>query len=223
MKRDRLLLVSALVQFALFVPVTLWARKHRRSLSEIILSQHFQKQRPSFVRSLILVINSSIASEAATNILALPIAFFLWMRRLRLEALMTIIMCWTSGLVRQVIKKIVDRPRPNPLLVHAATHPKTKSFPSGDVAASVCFWGWLMVLGWRTRSTRRECQASKGKAAFLGIPALMVMLIGPARIYLGAHWLTDVVGGYLFGGGWLSLTLHFYFRWRQKCKDAFSV
>jgi undecaprenyl-diphosphatase len=221
MKRDRIFLISSLIQFSLFLPVTLWAKKHKSALSEIKVSRDLQKQRPSFICSLVLGINYILASETAINIFALPVALFLWIRRLRLEALMTIVMCWTGGLVRLIIKKIVDRPRPYPALVHVTTHPKSESFPSGDVSSSVSFWGWLLALSWCTRSIRRERRSND--VAFLGIPALVITLVGPARIYLGAHWLTDVVGGHLFGGGWLSLTLHFYLRWRQKWKDVFSA
>jgi membrane-associated phospholipid phosphatase len=38
----------------------------------------------------------------------------------------------------------------------------------------------------------------------------MLAFIGISRVYLGEHWLTDVVGGYLFGGIWLWLTIQLY-------------
>ena len=40
--------------------------------------------------------------------------------------------------------------------------------------------------------------------------ALMIALAGPSRIYLGEHWTSDVVGGYIFGGAWLSLSYSLY-------------
>ena len=54
------------------------------------------------------------------------------------------------------------------------------------------------------------------KKFLLSLPLLLVALVGPARIYLGDHWATDVLGGYLFGGGWLGLSLRLYLMLREK-------
>ena len=116
--------------------------------------------------------------------------------------------CWTGALFRVVLRLIVNRPRPNPLLVRMEQKPKGKSFPSGHVVASVTFWGWLFILG---------LQHLKGQQkALLSIPALLMTWIGPARIYSGQHWTSDVLGGYLLGGAWLGLSLRLYLALRRK-------
>jgi len=131
--------------------------------------------------------------------------------RLRLEALITIATCWTSGLVRVGIKRLVGRPRPNPLLVKVTKQSGGKSFPSGDVSSAVIVWGWLVALGLLLKQER-----GLARKLLLSLPVLPVALVGPARVYLGDHWATDVLGGYLFGGGWLSLTLSLYLRLRER-------
>jgi membrane-associated phospholipid phosphatase len=158
--------------------------------------------------------HSLTGSAVFMNVLALPIATFLWNKRLRVEATMLIATSWIGGLVRTKIKQVVDRPRPSPLLVHVGTQTKGKSFPSGHVASSVCLWGWLFALGLFSKQ-----RAQLGRRVLVGSAAMVVAFTGPARVYLGDHWATDVLGGYLFGGGWLSLSLCLYLRWRERGKE----
>jgi undecaprenyl-diphosphatase len=87
-----------------------------------------------------------------------------------------------------------------------SSNKKSKSFPSGHVCASVSFWGWLLAMSF-LRDTRK---APESLAALLCLAC-----VGPARVYLGDHWTTDVLGGYLFSGGWLSLALQLYLRERK--------
>jgi len=114
-------------------------------------------------------------------------------------------------MVRTLIKQLVHRPRPNPLLVRRTKLSQGKSFPSGHVASALTFWGWLFALGMLLLRGKRSWQ--KG---LLGFPVLVLVLVGPSRIYLGEHLATDVLGGYLFGGGWLGLALKLYLTLRNK-------
>ncbi|HEU5228079.1 MAG TPA: phosphatase PAP2 family protein [Ktedonobacteraceae bacterium] len=214
-KRHSFLLVSSLVQFTLFALLARWARHHRQTLSEVIISRRMQKDHSPFLRSLVVTVNRVVSSSGTINMLAVPGALLLWKKRLRVEAIVTLLMCWIGELMKKVLKRIIDRPRPNPLLVHVMSARKGKSFPSGDVASTVMLWGWLLCIGW-WKSKERQGR----KLALLGLPAFNIAFVGPARIYLGDHWLTDVLGGYLFGGGWLSLTLYLYRLWSTRSQDA---
>jgi undecaprenyl-diphosphatase len=49
----------------------------------------------------------------------------------------------------------------------------------------------------------------------LSIPALIIILIGPSRVYLGDHWASDMLGGYLLGGSWLTLAMRIYLKLRK--------
>ena len=66
-----------------------------------------------------------------------------------------------------------------------------------------------------TRFAERA-EALKCQKALASLPALFVVLVGPARIYLGVHWASDVLGAYLFGGSWLALSLRLYLALRNR-------
>lgn len=210
MKRYYYLLVASALQFALLIPLARWANSHQHSPIDIGITHLLQRKSPSLARRVVKVLNRVFSSGAALNLLAVPLAALLWRMRLRLEALMTLATCWTSGLLRIGFKWLVGRPRPNPLLVKVTKQSGGKSFPSGDVSSSVIVWGWLAALG-----LTRQDNSLERKLLF-SLPALPVALVGPARVYLGDHWTTDVLGGYLFGGGWLSLTLSLYLLLKER-------
>jgi membrane-associated phospholipid phosphatase len=77
----------------------------------------------------------------------------------------------------------------------------------------VCLWGWLGALGFLDKH-----KAQPARRALLALPAAFAVFTGPARVYLGDHWPTDVLGGYLFGGGWLALSLSLYLQVRDRMR-----
>ena len=95
------------------------------------------------------------------------------------------ILCF-SGV--EIIKFIVHSPRPGGLI----KSPNGFSFPSGHATLSTVYFGMLAVL------IAREMRSSLRWIPFT-VAVILCLCIGFSRLYLGAHWLTDVVGGYLFG------------------------
>ena len=101
-----------------------------------------------------------------------------------------------------LLQLLVDRPRPPAALV-GIDHPLGGlGFPSGHAYQSMVFFGLLIYLASIRISRpwlRRLVQA------FL---ALLILTIGVSRVYLGAHWPSDVLGGHLLGVTFLVLFLH---------------
>jgi membrane-associated phospholipid phosphatase len=100
-----------------------------------------------------------------------------------------------AAAVDESLKVVYHRIRP--VAFFGYDEPMTYSFPSGHAATSVCFYGLLaMIVTARTKSAAR-------RRAFWAATALLVLLIGFSRVYLGVHYPTDVLGGYAFGLVWI--------------------
>ncbi len=117
-------------------------------------------------------------------------AWILATRRCRVVLFVMIIAFALNPLAEWALKALIDRPRPDLLLLARARGP---SFPSGHVVASVGFYAMVPLLVWEatTSSWLRQAAAWIAGAIVLGV--------GFSRIYLGVHWLSDVVGGMLVG------------------------
>jgi cation-transporting ATPase E/undecaprenyl-diphosphatase len=98
----------------------------------------------------------------------------------------------------EVTKAIVDRPRP-PQAIWIG-HFSGAAFPSGHATTSVAFYAMLALV--------LSLHASAGRRVLLWTGAAMIaMVVGGSRVYLGAHWMTDVLGGYALGAAWVSLVI----------------
>ena len=211
MKRDNLLLIGALAQFSLFIPLTAWVLRHKRPLAGIAIIRLTQKKQPAIARRLAQLLDICGCSSFAVDVLAPSVAYMLWKKQQKLEAIVIPITCWSNDVVVKLIKKWVQRPRPASLLVRVTKPRVGSSYPSGDVASAVNFWGWLLILGLLSKDDHKI-----EKVMLLSIPALLVAITGPLRVYMGDHRATDVLGGYLFGGGWLCLSLYGYRMWQKQ-------
>ncbi len=106
--------------------------------------------------------------------------------------------------LNNLLKGWVERPRPSPDLVAVHEHASGFSFPSGHAVGTTALFGLLFflipsVVPWR--ALRWTLQAGC---------LLMVVAAGPARIYVGAHWPSDVLGGYLLALLFLAPALMIY-------------
>lgn len=97
-----------------------------------------------------------------------------------------------------VLKALFHRPRPE-IVERLTDVDATWSLPSGHAANSAAVYGAIAliagVLWWRRRQRRAIRVAA----------ALVVLLIGLARVWLGVHWPSDVLAGWLVGIGWALL------------------
>lgn len=135
--------------------------------------------------------------EAVFAIGVLATIVFLYKRRYTAVLAFWLAMAGT-GLSVQYGKKVISRDRPD--LV--AFYPERNfSFPSGHATTSMALFGMLGYFGHRHLPGRRQ-----RRAALLAAAAL-ILLIGFSRIYLGVHFLSDVLAGFLLGAMWVLLCI----------------
>ncbi len=97
----------------------------------------------------------------------------------------------------QLLKFGIGRPRPD-LVPHGA-RVYTQSFPSGHAMMSAAVYLTLAALLSRTQRLPRV------KIFIIGVAALITALVGASRVYLGVHWPTDVLAGWVGGAAWAIL------------------
>jgi membrane-associated phospholipid phosphatase len=133
------------------------------------------------------------------------------LRRRRTEMFALLLSVCGGELINRLIKWLVGRPRPVPALVRVSGDWARESFPSGHVTFYVCYFGFLFFVAYAVLH-----RGTHARRLALTLAALPVLLIGASRVYLGAHWTSDVLGAYLLSGVWLALTLHLYRRWKAR-------
>ncbi|MEO8247313.1 MAG: phosphatase PAP2 family protein [Chloroflexota bacterium] len=102
-----------------------------------------------------------------------------------------------GALANSTIKLVVARPRPD-VLTPIVVEPGY-SFPSGHSLSAMVAYGVIAVLVARSGLPRWA------RAVIIGLLAGLVAMVGLSRVYLGAHYPTDVIGGWLIGFAWVTL------------------
>ena len=110
-----------------------------------------------------------------------------------------------SIVLTEALKRLFDRARPE--LLDSYYTASGYSFPSGHATFAAGFYGTLtLLLAWRLSGIRRWLVVAAGVG--------LVLLIGFSRLYLGAHYPTDVLAGFLAAPLWVSFIGLCYFLWR---------
>lgn len=119
--------------------------------------------------------------------------FLLWGERHRIVPLLVTVL--GAEATMQAVKRLVDRPRPG--LEFAYYLEKSFSFPSGHATQAMALYGFLVY------ALARAARTWTRRVPIILAGLLVVLSVGLSRMYLGVHYLSDVLGGYLVGLLWL--------------------
>ncbi len=130
-------------------------------------------------------------------VVSVTIIMFLWLawKRAWRTAIYWLVAIAGASALNTAIKVALHRARPSELLYSGWS---AFSFPSGHSTVDVVLYGFLAFL------IAREFRPALRLSVALGA-ATLIFLIAFSRLYLGAHWLSDVLGSLAFGSAWLAL------------------
>lgn len=136
---------------------------------------------------------SALATPVSLVVLLLAVAAFAPGKRPGMCCAVNLVLV---VVINQVLKFIIQRPRPDGFRLATASG---FSFPSGHSMAAMAFFGLLAWLVWKYEADRRlRCLYATGFA-------LVIVMIGVSRIYLGVHYASDVLGGFCLSMAWLAV------------------
>ena len=132
--------------------------------------------------------------------LGIAVGGYLWLRRHTWRPLFMLAAAFlgAAGLY-DIVKPAVGRARPAAAL-QVGGPDVGRAFPSGHATQSISFYGMLAVVLIIWYAPRHRVRIALGAA-------IITLVVGASRIYLGVHWLTDVLGGYTLGLAWLAVVI----------------
>ena len=136
--------------------------------------------------------------------LLVAVVLVFYLKGWRLSATLLLVSTVGSALLTTVLKGVFERARPE--LFNSGYAASFYSFPSGHATVAVGFYGALtLILAYRLRGFARW--------VVVGVGVSLVLLIGFSRLYLGVHYPTDVLAGYLAAPLWLVFVGAVYLAW----------
>ncbi|MRV72250.1 phosphatase PAP2 family protein [Duganella sp. FT92W] len=147
-------------------------------------------------------------SVAGIVVLTGALAWRLW-RRHACYWLLALLLSVPGGMLLNVLVKHLYQ-RARPVFEDPIVSLPTYSFPSGHTSSATLFYGVLASYVVMTAARQRTRVLAVAGAV------LMVLLVGCSRIYLGAHYPTDIAGAILEGVGWLAVCITGVSTWRRR-------
>jgi membrane-associated phospholipid phosphatase len=175
-----------------FVVLTIFVLLFPASFIDREFSQEVQEHSNPVLDSLMKAISSfGYMPNAPIMVSGTALLFLLFKRK---KEAMFVILTALSGLVSLEIKILVNRPRPTDDIVKILVKTTEKSFPSGHVLFYVVFFGFLTLLMYEIKSIPKLIRYPVS-----GLCLLLIFTVPYSRVYLGAHWFTDVTAGFFLG------------------------
>ncbi|HEY3157739.1 MAG TPA: phosphatase PAP2 family protein [Vicinamibacterales bacterium] len=151
---------------------------------------------PSWVENSLLDL-TAIGGPTVLGLVVVAVVGFLLLQTRYRTAIVVLATAASGELVNYVLKNLFLRPRPD--VVPHLRNVTTTSFPSGHAMESAIIYLTLGAMLMQLSERRIT------KVYSMGIAIALTLLVGISRVYLGVHYPTDVIAGWMFGFFWASL------------------
>ncbi|WP_312096355.1 phosphatase PAP2 family protein [Niallia sp.] len=151
---------------------------------------------------------SYLGDKIGIGIIALLFIIFLLWKKKDYAGIVAFVLCVGLGNeLNKWVKELIGRPRP---ITADTIEADSFSFPSGHAMVGLLLYLFIAHI------LAKDIKTNVGKLLLAGAAFVLVLLIGISRIALGAHFPTDVLGGYLLAGLWLFLWVGLYETFKER-------
>jgi undecaprenyl-diphosphatase len=165
-----------------------------QSVDERVLRWFEARRTPGLDEAMLEI--TAIGSGIPLILMVIVAVVFLWVSRHHWSVYFLLLGTLGGQLLNRLLKGYFDRDRPS--VVEWGHYVDTASFPSGHAMSSFVVYGSIAYL------VARLAPSKTLKRFTWGFAALMILAVGITRMYLGVHYPTDVIGGFLAGLAWVT-------------------
>ena len=216
MTKRKTLGIVILASFVILVVLAYYAHQIQYFSWDLVITEYMQKNHNLFLDYFFAGVSWPGYPPQVTiftPLLIIIIASKKWYR----EAVFETAAAALVSVVGYTFKFLVDRPRAADTLinvVHKGLEGGKYSFPAGHVETYVTLLGFLTVILYFKMGKNML------RKFLISLCIFVILFVGPSRVYMGEHWTSDVIGGYLVGLICLSVTILVYLKSKNEIKTA---
>ncbi len=199
------LVAYAILALLAFIALTIWVKQNPIPPVDLQLTRALQAGRNPTLDAFMYFVGYPGLYPQVIPLNAFVI-LILYLCRAKWESITLLVLGPVVGIVGTLLRYTIDRPRPSPTMVWVAQEIEHLhySFPSGHVLGFVAIFGFLWYVCWA------RVKPSWHRTLLLSAYAALIALVAISRVYVGEHWSSDVLGGFLIGSALLAVIILFY-------------
>ncbi len=200
MSKNKIILIFLIV---VFTSLALIIKTSSNLTIDLFTSKQLQQVDSNWFKNLMFLVSRLGDLNVALATLMATVLTAVFLKKIKIGTALFLSGFGSLG-AAQILQMLIGRPRPDSQIISLLTTYTTPSFPSGHVFYFLGFYGFILYL------IHTQLKNSLLKLLAEVIIIFLLVLIGISRVFLGAHWLTDVLGAYLIGTIWLYFVVYLY-------------